>query len=190
MSLGVSWLDVKLGLRMLRRYPGLTIVGGVAMAFAIATGASVFQFLNQMTRSHLPLEEGDRVVGIRLWDAAARSVEERIWSDFPIWRGRVASIENLGAFRTVDRNLASADGWSEPCRLAEMSASGFTVARVAALVGRPLLDTDERAGSPPVVVLGYDIWRRRFGGDPAIRRAKRTLGDHADNRGWHHAGRF
>ena len=82
----MSWLEIKLGLRMLLRYPGLTIVGGVAMAFAFATSASVFQFLNQMTGSHLPLEDGDRVVGIRLWDAASQSVEEQASFDFAIWR--------------------------------------------------------------------------------------------------------
>jgi predicted permease len=42
------------------------------------------------------------------------------------------------------------------------------VARVAALVGRPLVDADEQAGAPPVVVLGYDIWQSRFGASPAI----------------------
>ena len=43
----VSMLDFRLGVRMLRRYPGLTIVGGLAMAFAIAVGTAVFAFINQ-----------------------------------------------------------------------------------------------------------------------------------------------
>ena len=145
--MSISWLEIKLGLRMLLRYPGLTIVGAVAMAFAFATSASVFQFLNQMTGSHLPLEDGDRVVGIRLWDAASQSVEEQASFDFAIWRDQVSSIDNLGAFRTVDRNLSAEDGRTEPCRLAEISASGFTLARVAALMGRTLRDADEHAGS-------------------------------------------
>jgi len=161
-------LDVKLGLRMLRRYPGLTIVGVVSLAFAIATGTSVFEFLNQMTHPRLPLEAGDRVVGIRLWHTAARGVEEQAAFDFAIWRSEVQSIENLGAFRTVEHNLTSADGQSEPIRLAEISASGFRVARVAALLGRTLAAVDEHAGAPPVVVLGYDIWQSRFGGSAAI----------------------
>src|SRR2546426_3896369 len=105
MRIGMSWLDVKLGLRMLRRYPGLTIVGGLAMAFGIATGASVFEFLNQMTGPSLPLEEGGRIVGVRLWDAATQTVEKQSLFDFGIWRGDLTSLEGLGAFRTVDRNL-------------------------------------------------------------------------------------
>src|SRR6185436_21066243 len=107
MRVGISWLDVKLGLRMLRRYPGLTIVGGIAMAFAIAAGASVFEFLNQITHPHLPLDDGDRVVGIRLRDTASGEIEQRASFDFSMWRGQLVSIENLGAFRTVERNLVS-----------------------------------------------------------------------------------
>ena len=41
-DLRVSWLDFKLGFRMLVRYPGLTIVGGLAMAFAIWVGSATF----------------------------------------------------------------------------------------------------------------------------------------------------
>src|SRR5262249_2499991 len=114
-----------------------------------------------------PLPDGDRVVGIRLWHTTSRSVQKQSSFDFAIWRRELTSIENLGAFRTVDRNLA-AEGRSEPIRLAEISASGFRVSRVAALIGRPLVDADEQVDAPPVVVLGYDIWQSRFGGNPAI----------------------
>ena len=47
-ALHVSWLDFKLGFRMLGRYPGLTIVGGLAMAFAIWVGAGAFEVLRQV----------------------------------------------------------------------------------------------------------------------------------------------
>ena len=49
-----------------------------------------------------------------------------------------------------------------------MNASGFRVARVNPLLGRYLLDDDERPGSPLVVVLGHDLWTGRFGADSAI----------------------
>ena len=49
-----------------------------------------------------------------------------------------------------------------------MTASGFRVARVAPMLGRPLLAEDEHPGAPPVLVIAFDEWQRRFGGDPAI----------------------
>ena len=58
----LSWvggmsLDFKLGLRMLGRYPGLTIVGGLAIAFAVCIGAGTFEFMSQVFHPKLPLPE-------------------------------------------------------------------------------------------------------------------------------------
>jgi predicted permease len=48
--------------------------------------------------------------------------------------------------------------------VAEITASAFRLVQVPPIHGRPLLDADERPGAPPVVVLGYDVWRQWFGG--------------------------
>ncbi|HEX2204252.1 MAG TPA: ABC transporter permease, partial [Longimicrobium sp.] len=170
---GLAWvagmrLDFKLGLRMLAKHPGLTVVGGLAIAFAIAVGAASFEAVGQLLHPRLPLDEGDRVVGIRNWDARASRVRPRATADFVAWRGGLRTVEELGAFRTVERNLITGDGGVEPVSVAEMTASGFRVARVPPLLGRALVDADEAPGAPPVVVLGHRAWRTRFGGDPAV----------------------
>jgi predicted permease len=170
---GLTWilglsLDFKLGARMLYKYPGLTFVGGLSMAVAIAAGAATFELVTQAVHPRLPLEEGHRVVGIRLWDAAANRVEPQALRDFADWRGELRTVRELGAFRTVTRNLIAADGTAEPVSLAEMTASGFQVARATPLLGRMLVDDDERPGAAPVVVIGHDVWKRRFGGDPGV----------------------
>ena len=91
----ISWMDLKLGVRMLVKYPGLTLVGSLAMAFAIAVGAAAFEFLNQVVHPALPLHEGDRVVGIRLWHTESNGVEEQALFDYTVWRGGLRSIEDL-----------------------------------------------------------------------------------------------
>ena len=50
---------------MLVRYPGLTLVGGLAMAFAIWVGAGTFELINQLVDPKLPLADGDRIVALR-----------------------------------------------------------------------------------------------------------------------------
>ncbi len=52
--------------------------------------------------------------------------------------------------------------------MAEISASAFQVAGVSPLLGRPLLAADEGAGAAPVIVLGFELWQSRFGGDSGI----------------------
>jgi hypothetical protein len=66
----MNWLDLKIGGRMLVKYPGLTIVGGLAMAFAIWVGIVIFQVLGLFTNPTLPVSEGARLVEIRSMDVA------------------------------------------------------------------------------------------------------------------------
>ena len=61
----VSWLDVKLGLRMFAKYPGLSLVAVAGMAIAIAIGAGYFSIVGTFLDSTVPIEAGDRVVMIR-----------------------------------------------------------------------------------------------------------------------------
>jgi hypothetical protein len=60
-----------------------------------------------------------------------------------------------------------------------ITASGFRVARVPPLIGRPLADDDERAGAADVIVIGADLWRTRFASDPAVVGRTVRLGDTA-----------
>ena len=77
-------------------------------------------------------------------------------------------MKDIGAFRTVERNLVTAGGTANPVAIAEMTASGFQLARVSPLLGRPLAPQDERQDANPVVVIGYDVWQSRFAADPAV----------------------
>ena len=163
-----SWLDVKLGLRVLVRYPALTAVGGLAMGFAIFIGAATFEFIDQMVDPELPLPDGDRIVGIRYWDRSENEEELPLPSDLRLWRDEMRTISPLAGFRTVERNLAAADGAGEPVVLATISPDGLRLARVAPLLGRGLGETDAVSGAPPVVVLGHSVWRTRFGADRGI----------------------
>ena len=167
-AMRVSWLDIKLGARMIYRYPGLTLVGGVAMGVAIALGAGVMGVIALMRDPKIPLDEGERIVGIQVWNVSSFNAERRIAFDLATWKTELKTVRDLGAFRSALRAVGADDGRAEPGRGAEMNASGFRVARVRALLGRYLLDDDERPGAPPVVVLGHEIWSGRFGSDSAI----------------------
>jgi putative ABC transport system permease protein len=163
-----SRMDLKLGFRMLIKYPGLTMVGGLAMAFAIAIGAAAFEFVNQVVSPSLPLHDGQRIVGIRLWHTATHGVEEQALWDYTTWQGRLETIDNLGVFRTVERNLIGGDAHGAPIMTAEITASAFALTRVPALLGRTLIESDEQPGAQPVVVIGHDVWQSRFAADTGV----------------------
>jgi putative ABC transport system permease protein len=164
----VSWLDWKLGARLLLKYPALTIVGGLSLAGAIALGAVGIEIANELLYKRLPFDDGGRIVRLETQDIAAAGVEPRVLHDFGIWRQSLKTVVELGAARTGERNVLTGEGRVESLRLAEITASAFPLTRVPPLLGRPLQPSDEAPGAQPVVILGYDVWQKQFLADPAI----------------------
>ena len=167
----MNWLDIKLGGRMLVKYPGLTIVGGLAMAFAIMVGIVIFQFAGLFLYPSLPLPNGDRIVQLSLRDVVGESSRNRRRCTTSSRGGtRCEPIGNLGAWRDSTRTLIVADGDARPVFVAEMSSSGFAVADGQPLMGRVLTPADEQPAAPAVAVIGHDVWQTRFGSDPECAR--------------------
>jgi putative ABC transport system permease protein len=167
-ALGALMFDLKLGGRMLLKYPGLTIIAGFAMAFAIAVGAVIIQMLSIFVYPTLPLPQGDRIVQIRNWDLAKNAAESRALYDFAVWQRSLQSVTELGAWRNATRNLTVNEGDSHAVLVAEITSSAFHVADGRPLMGRVLTPADERPEAPPVAVIGYGIWQTRFAADPSV----------------------
>lgn len=167
-STAFSWLDIKLGLRMLVKHPGLTLIGGLGIAVAIAISAGFFAFAQAYFYPSIPLDEADRLVGLENWDLERNNEERRSLYDFALWREELKSVEDMSAFRTVGRNLIGDDGSVERIQVAEITPSGFQLARVPPWLGRTLIEGDADSGAPAVVVVGFDAWRARFASDPDI----------------------
>jgi len=116
------WLDTKLGVRMLVKYPGLTLVGGLGTAVAIAISTASFAFLYAYMASTLPLDQGDRIVALENWDVEANNEARRSIHDLAAWRESMTTMQEIGAFRTVGRNLIVPGGAAEPVPSDEMTA--------------------------------------------------------------------
>jgi predicted permease len=179
---GLAWLtgmslDLKMGCRMLVRYPILTLVGGLTMAFAIAAGAGTFEVIQRAINPALPLPDGERIVGFNYWDRVGSRQAFPTPYDYLTWREGLRSVHDLGGFRTRERNLAWGEERGAPVRVAEISAAAFVVASVPPVLGRTLVEADEQVGAPAVAVLGHGLWETRFGRDRAVLGQIVRLGD-------------
>lgn len=165
----VSWIDVKLGLRMLVKYPGLTLVSGLAMAVTIAVAIGTFSlFQDFLLRPVVPLDEGDRIVSLGMLRGERQRTHRQLLHDFVVWKQELESVDDLSIWRSHYANVVGSDGAGEMLSFASMSAAGFEVARVPPLLGRTLLEADERPGAEPVVVIGHRDWVERFRSDPEV----------------------
>lgn len=158
-------LDARFGIRMLAKHRGLTAIGAFAMAVAIAVGTTTFAAVSAMLDPALPFPGGDRVVSLKFVGSDAGSAERRVIHEFAALRGQLATVEHFGAFHDEEHNLAAAETVPEPVLVAEITPSAFAITGTPALLGRYLLPADESEASAPVVVIGYDAWQLRFGGD-------------------------
>jgi len=130
---GTQWIDAvrqdgRLAVRMLIKYPALTLIGGFSMAVAIAFGALAFHGISELLKTSLPIEDGDRLVAIQLATETQGNPERRVVRDFVEWREGFTTIQQLSAFRTLSHNLSVGGGYPEAVRVAEVTASTFSIA--------------------------------------------------------------
>ena len=123
-----------------------------------------YDLIGDFMRPKLPLPDGDRIVEIEMRDAAANQDERRLLHDFLGWRRDVRSIEELGAYRTLERNLMLGDARPEPVTVAEITASAFRLASVPPLwagrCSRPTNSPAHRRSSCSATA----VWQGRFAG--------------------------
>ncbi len=173
---GVSLLDIKLGTRMLYRQPMLTTVALLALGIGIPLTLMPTHALFSIG-APLPVDEGERLAGIRTWDLESNRRAPGSLYDFEAWRRDLTTFQAVAASRAEEWNLRTEDGRAEPISGAVITATAFDVLRVPPLLGRALQVADEGVGAPEVVVLGAALWESRFGSDPEILGATIRLGD-------------
>ncbi|HET7274082.1 MAG TPA: hypothetical protein VFI91_02820 [Longimicrobiaceae bacterium] len=78
---------------MLSKYPGLTLVSGLAMGFAVMVGAGTFEFVIQVMNPTIPLDDGDRIVGIQVWNVAENEADAPTIYDLVRWPEELRSME-------------------------------------------------------------------------------------------------
>jgi predicted permease len=164
----VSLLDFKLGIRMLRRYPGLTSIGAFALAFGVCAASVAFDAVAKLVGTSIPIEDGEAVIGVVAIDIRAGERAGTRTYDYSVWRDELTSVQELGAFRDIRRNLGVGGRTPEPVTVTEITGSALAIARVAPLLGRLLVPADESPSAPAVTLLGYEAWQRHLEGDPGV----------------------
>jgi putative ABC transport system permease protein len=178
---GLRWIDTilmdsRFGVRMLVKHRGLTVVGVFAMAVAIAVGATVFESVSALLDPALPFPGGERVVSLQFVGSDAGTPVRQVIHEFAALRGQLVTVEHFGAYCDAQHNLVAAETAPEPVSVAEISASAFAITGTPALLGRYLLPADEPESAAPVVVIGYEAWQLRFGGDRNVVGRSISLG--------------
>src|SRR5688500_17335224 len=167
--MGSLWLDVRYALRMMVKAPGLTAVLAITLALGIGASTTIFSVVNSVVLRPLPYEQPDRLV--RVYTEFTGNLRlKKFWMSPPEFfdlRKDCRSCERVGAW---SRGTASLAGGDRPVRIeaAYVTHDLLPLLGVRPLLGRWFDEKEDRPGDPTVIILGYDVWKRAFGGDRSI----------------------
>jgi putative ABC transport system permease protein len=170
MTMETLLLDVKNALRQFRKRPAFTAVAIMVLGLGLGANTAIFSVVNAVLLHAVPYVDSDRLVVLYEHDIDPGSGRSSIsYADFQDWRSQSRTTVNLAIARDEQFNLAD-DRSRSPERLEGAIASGnlFAALGNVPLLGRAIAPADDRPGAPLVVVIGYGLWQRRFGGTADI----------------------
>jgi putative ABC transport system permease protein len=163
--------DLRYGARMLFKTPAVTLVAIIALTLGIGANTALFSVVNAVLLQSLPYAEGDRLAIVWEHRKSGKTNPQNVinMANFYDWKDQNTVFSDMAAFFDHNVNLTG-DGEPEevPSQLATPNL--FSLLGVNAIRGRTFVPDDGATGQPGVVVISYNLWQRRFGGEQVVGR--------------------
>jgi putative ABC transport system permease protein len=157
--------DVRQGARQLRRAPGFAAVAAITLALGVGANTAVLSVFESILLNALPYRDAERLVAVTGTDVtgAARNIYAPNAHE---WTLRSRAIASVGLYTDGQWSLTG-DGDAEVLRGQRVNGTFFETLGVTPMLGRAITDEDNRSDAD-LVVLSYELWVSRFGGDPNV----------------------
>jgi putative ABC transport system permease protein len=162
--------DLRFAARMLRKQPGFSAIAVLTLALGIGATSAVFSLIQGVLLTpppyHRPQElaliqsarsDGRAMTSPQLWAAAQ-------WTE---WQKQSKTFDAIAGYGWTFNFLIRNEG-SESMEGMAVTRDYFRVMGLRPLIGRTFSDSETSYPTAPVVILGYDLWQRKFGGDRHI----------------------
>lgn len=173
------WLqDLRIAIRSLARAPAFTALAAGVLGLGLGVVVLMYGVLNTTMFRDPPVEEVERVVGLRVTDLAYGAVDNDVaLPTLEAWRREATSFESLAGYYGGTA-IVSGEGVAERYDGGFVRGPYFEVVRQRALLGRTFAAADHQPGANGTVVLSNRFWRERYGADPnVLGRAIRVNGE-------------
>jgi predicted permease len=172
-----NWLeslarDLRFSLRTLRSTPGFTVIAILVMALGIGANVALFTVVRGVLLKPLPFHDPDRLVmlyeaGLQNDDASGPNVVSG--GMYAEWKHQSRSFSSLALAKGIRVGLSGSGGQlPEKLKSALFSWNMLSTLGVQPALGRDFTEADDKPGANGTVLLSWGLWKRRFGGDPAI----------------------
>jgi predicted permease len=184
----VAIRNVRLAIRGLLKTPGFTAVVVLTLGLGIGANTAIFSLVNDVLLRELPVRDPEKLVlfrNVEGRDGRLSRAGENNGSIDPV-TGRNAStsfslltferfrssgraLSHVFAFAPFNRMILLIDGQPETSDMGQLVSGDYFVGLgVSAIAGRTLTDADDQPSAPPVGVISYRFWERRFNRDPSV----------------------
>jgi putative ABC transport system permease protein len=175
---GGQWAaDLRYALRSLRRQPAFTLTAVATLTLGIGANAAVFALAWHTSFRPLPYPDPDRLIRI-FESSAAQPLAEVSPASLLAWVQRAKSIESIGDFGR-SRVIFPLDDNGELARYQSLSPGVFAALGVQPILGRTVVTDAERQSDE--VLISFEYWQRRFGGDTGVINRLHHFADVADS---------
>jgi putative ABC transport system permease protein len=158
--------DLKYSLRSMRNQTAFSLAVVLTMALGIGANTAMFSVIRAVLLKPLDYREPDRVM-VLTEGATPGRVEELAAAS--------RSYSEIGSYAGPEDLALSGNGEPEVIKGARVSANFLSILGVSPLYGRGFFADEDKPGAAPVAMIGSELWRRRFSGDPAIVGQTATL---------------
>src|SRR5213080_5155626 len=156
------WQDLRYGARMLLKQPGFTLITVAVLALSIGAKTAIFSAINALLLRPLPVEDIDRlVVSVTLREGFDPFGSPFL--EYAAYRDRSHSFASSGVATQRSFNLIG-QGEPERVRGATVMANYLTTLGVKPVLGRAFSAEEDQPGGPPVALISYALWQKRFAG--------------------------
>ena len=153
--------DIRYAIRLLGKNPGFTLVALLTLAVGIGANTVIFTLVHAVLLAPLPYREPERLVSVLgrkpQWTTSMSA------PDVADFRAQGTAFEDIAIAGYSAGDFHGAGG-TERVIGSRVSANLFSLLGVGPIVGRGFEPADDQPGAPPVIVLSYPLWQRRFGG--------------------------
>jgi putative ABC transport system permease protein len=162
------WNDLRYTARMLRKSPLFTLAVVLTVALGIGANTAIFSVVNAVMLRPLPFDHPDRLVWIAEKNDKLNLPQfSASVLNYLSWKERSRTFDPLGAFGFATFNLTGA-GDPEQLTGGTLTPSLFGMLGIKPVLGRSFTNDEDRPSSPKVAMISEGLWKRRFGGDPAM----------------------
>ena len=159
--------DLRFAFRLIAKEPRFSAAAVLALALGIGINAIGFTVVNAAFLRGLPVEDAERLYTLSWKSRLGRRVNVS-HAELQDWREQSRTFAGFAAFSDATMNISDDRALPEQVQGSRVTANAFGVLRLQPLLGRDFAPGDDGTGAEPVVIIGYGIWKNRYGADPNV----------------------